>query len=293
MKGLDWTNETWVRLYRSDSPAWKRLKWEAQSVYLGLQRKLDRAGCLSLDGLMDFEAVAEMTGCPEDVAERALPRLYQLGFLVKAEDGDMIVDPEYIERDEAASSDAQRKRDSRARRRDRTMSRSVTGESQNVTEPSQPVTRGHSASLRDETRRDEQRREDSCAEPLEDERPAPPAAGWIPYTGKSPERRARRQVPEQVESGEPEPWSEMAILDSDLAPLRTAYPGVDVDAELCKARSWCLANGTRRKTVRGIPKFLNGWMERAQNGTRAGKPVERNARTVADAIDDLETTWRT
>lgn len=130
----------------------------------------------------------------------------------------------------------------------------------------------------------EQEQEDTCAEPLEAERSTPPAVGWIPYTGQDPTRRQSRAVPEQVESGEPEPWSEMAILETDLAPLRIAYPGVDVGAELKKARSWCLANGTQRKTARGIPRFLNSWMERAQNGSRV-KPVQGNRpRVMADDV---------
>lgn len=180
MKGLDWTNETWVRLYRTDSPSWKRLKWEAQSVYLGLQRKLNRAGCLSLDGLLDFEAVAEMIGCPEDVAERALPRLYQLGFLVKSGDGDLIVDPEFMERDEAASSDAQRKRDSRERQRDRGMSRNVTPESRKVTEPSHSVTAGHTRSLRDEPSLEETIQEEDPPLPPEVGDPPPPRQRKLP-----------------------------------------------------------------------------------------------------------------
>jgi hypothetical protein len=49
-----------------------------------------------------------------------------------------------------------------------------------------------------------------------------------------------------------------------------AFPGVDVPAEYLKADSWLAANPTKRKTPRGMPKFLNGWMERAQN--RGGAP---------------------
>lgn len=47
MRGLDWSNTSYSRLYRQDTAAWKRLKWEAQSVYVLLLRHLDRAGCLA------------------------------------------------------------------------------------------------------------------------------------------------------------------------------------------------------------------------------------------------------
>jgi hypothetical protein len=47
-----------------------------------------------------------------------------------------------------------------------------------------------------------------------------------------------------------------------LAELRRAYPRVDIPAELAKARAWSFANPDKRKTKRGLAKFLNGWMER-------------------------------
>lgn len=80
--------------------------------------------------------------------------------------------------------------------------------------------------------------------------------------------------------------------------LATAFPGVSVPAECAKARVWLLANPTKRKTPRGMPKFLNSWMERAQNrgtqgpfdrprGGMAMPPPQRdpseNARRLAEA----------
>ena len=43
-----------------------------------------------------------------------------------------------------------------------------------------------------------------------------------------------------------------------------------VDAEVRKAHAWEVTNPTRRKTPRGRLKFLNAWMDRAQNGGRHG-----------------------
>lgn len=59
-----------------------------------------------------------------------------------------------------------------------------------------------------------------------------------------------------------------------LEGFAAAFPGVSVPAECAKARVWLLANPTKRKTDRGMPKFLNGWMERAQNRGTAG-PYDR------------------
>ena len=49
------------------------------------------------------------------------------------------------------------------------------------------------------------------------------------------------------------------------AQLVAAFPGVDVTAEYTKAAAWLSANPAKRKTARGMAKFLFGWCERAQN----------------------------
>lgn len=51
-----------------------------------------------------------------------------------------------------------------------------------------------------------------------------------------------------------------------LQGLEASYPSIPIQAELRAARSWILCNPTRRKTARGMPRFLNAWMARAQNG---------------------------
>lgn len=46
---------------------------------------------------------------------------------------------------------------------------------------------------------------------------------------------------------------------------RENYPGVDIPEQIRKAAVWEDSNPTRKKTGRGLPKFLTGWMDRAQN----------------------------
>jgi hypothetical protein len=54
--------------------------------------------------------------------------------------------------------------------------------------------------------------------------------------------------------------------------LAAAFPSVNLAAELAKARTWCIANPTGRKTRRGVGRFLNGWMERAAKNLTANTP---------------------
>lgn len=44
-----------------------------------------------------------------------------------------------------------------------------------------------------------------------------------------------------------------------------AYPGVNIASELRRAHIWEQANPAKKKTPKGRPRFLNAWLERAQN----------------------------
>lgn len=54
------------------------------------------------------------------------------------------------------------------------------------------------------------------------------------------------------------------------------YPGIDVLAECRKAWGWCDSHPRERKTVRGMPAFLNAWLSRAQDrGPRPGNGTKQ------------------
>lgn len=57
--------------------------------------------------------------------------------------------------------------------------------------------------------------------------------------------------------------TDFEVGQADLAEFKKAYPRLDIAAELGKARVWCLSNAANRKTRRGAPKFINGWLGRA------------------------------
>jgi hypothetical protein len=57
---------------------------------------------------------------------------------------------------------------------------------------------------------------------------------------------------------------------AQIASLQVAYPGVDVLAEVHKARAWLESNPGRRKTHGGVARFLNAWMSREQDKPRTG-----------------------
>lgn len=65
------------------------------------------------------------------------------------------------------------------------------------------------------------------------------------------------------------------VLPDKLAMWQRAYPDLDVERELYQMASWCDANPTKRKTRRGIEKFINGWLNRSQkDGQQNSKKEE-------------------
>ncbi len=60
-----------------------------------------------------------------------------------------------------------------------------------------------------------------------------------------------------------EDGTEYEIPGQTAQEFLTAYPRLDLPAEVGKARAWCIANPGQRKTRRGASKFLNGWLSRA------------------------------
>jgi len=62
------------------------------------------------------------------------------------------------------------------------------------------------------------------------------------------------------------------------------YPDVDVHQELNAMVGWCDANPSKRKTKRGLNKFINSWLARAQQsgGRSPFAPEKKNRVSTRD-----------
>ena len=69
-------------------------------------------------------------------------------------------------------------------------------------------------------------------------------------------------------SGEP-----YQVTEADIAEWLSSFPAVDVRQQLAAMRAWFNANPTRRKTRRGMRRFVVSWLDRRQN---QGGPVPRS-----------------
>lgn len=73
--------------------------------------------------------------------------------------------------------------------------------------------------------------------------------------------------------------TEYGVEQEAIDKWASLYPAVDVMQELRKMAGWLDANRTRRKTRRGVEKFINGWLAREQDkgGVQRGSVGQRAA----------------
>ena len=77
------------------------------------------------------------------------------------------------------------------------------------------------------------------------------------------------------------PVIELILNDKSLYPITQSnidewaevYPAVDIIQELKKMKGWCNSNPTKRKTKRGILRFINSWLARKQDESSTYKPM--------------------
>ena len=68
------------------------------------------------------------------------------------------------------------------------------------------------------------------------------------------------------------------VYEADVEKYRSLYPAVDVDQEFRKMIGWLDSHSKNRKTARGIGKFINGWLCRAQDSARPNQPEKEKGR---------------
>lgn len=77
--------------------------------------------------------------------------------------------------------------------------------------------------------------------------------------------------------------SEYSVFQSQCQEWETLYPAVDVTQQLRNMRGWLLSNPDKRKTKRGINRFITGWLSKEQdrggsriNSKQSPAPPEKN-----------------
>ena len=68
------------------------------------------------------------------------------------------------------------------------------------------------------------------------------------------------------------------ISESDFKNLQEAFPNVNLDVEFKKMVLWCSdpANAQKRKTKKGIMKFIRSWLSHTEKPVMIQKPEPAN-----------------
>lgn len=113
---MDFANERYVRIYTRDTLTWKRMRFEGQTVFMHVARKLDRSGTLDLDDLEPAEAIFVITGVPMEFVEAGLAHLLRLDVF-RVEDGRLYA-PNWLAAQEAKATASARQQRYRDRQRE-------------------------------------------------------------------------------------------------------------------------------------------------------------------------------
>lgn len=112
-----------------------------------------------------------------------------------------------------------------------------------------------------------------------------------PRTEQNRTDKKEEELPEKLSVSHDSPFSlpcedgsEFTYDDIFIAAARKAYPLTSIEKEVTKARAWLEGNPTKKKTRRGMKKFLNGWLARSQGDAEKNKattgPVETTGREL-------------
>lgn len=83
--------------------------------------------------------------------------------------------------------------------------------------------------------------------------------------------------------------SEYPFFKKDIDEYKELYPAVDVEQQFRTMKGWCKDNPTKRKTKRGIRKFVNSWLAREQDKFHPvnGRSYDSNNR-ISNRVSEVD-----
>ena len=78
------------------------------------------------------------------------------------------------------------------------------------------------------------------------------------------------------------------VYQEEIEKYQNLYPAIDVQQEYRKMIGWIDSHPKNRKTPNGIQKFINGWLNRAQNSAR---PMEEKRPNKFHNFDERQTDY--
>jgi uncharacterized protein YdaU (DUF1376 family) len=105
------------------------------------------------------------------------------------------------------------------------------------------------------------------------------------HTEPEPDKSVSASALTSPEAGKPAPVADLPcvngepylVFETDIAEWQASFPAVNVRQQLGAMRSWLIANPTRRKTKRGMRRFVVTWLDRKQNEGGSASVVRSQA----------------
>lgn len=79
--------------------------------------------------------------------------------------------------------------------------------------------------------------------------------------------------------------SEYPISQEFIDKMKPLFPAVDVEQQLRSMAAWCINNPGRRKTKRGVTRFINSWLSREQDRGPRNQQKQTSGRKYTTASE--------
>lgn len=77
------------------------------------------------------------------------------------------------------------------------------------------------------------------------------------------------------------------VTQKDIEEWSNLYPAVDIDQQLRNMLGWLKSNPTKRKTMKGMPRFINSWLSREQDAYHPTAPGKKKGHDLEDTYSAI------
>ena len=132
-------------------------------------------------------------------------------------------------------------------------------------------------------------RSDVCAEPSQARAsaPEPPSEMELPAFLDRRPKPGPKPPPEPAVVSLPTnvAGAEVGVSQAQIDDYAATYPGVDVPQQLREMRRWLIDNPAKRKTAKGMGRFINSWLSKEQDhGTNSPRSPGAPSRSTGSGV---------
>lgn len=77
------------------------------------------------------------------------------------------------------------------------------------------------------------------------------------------------------------------VTQKDIEEWHNLYPAVDIDQQIRNMLGWLKSNPTKRKTMNGMPRFINSWLSKEQDRYHPTAPGKKKGHDLEDTYSAI------